>query len=66
MKKVGSFTIISFRDAHAHILSKVWYDNKSSNLQAERLRIVEAAASIIREDNRSSIVETKSYPPASQ
>ncbi|GFY38623.1 hypothetical protein TNIN_288751 [Trichonephila inaurata madagascariensis] len=31
--------------------------------EEERLRIVEAAAAIIREDIRSSIVETKSYPP---
>lgn len=31
--------------------------------EAERLRIVEAAAAIIREDIRTSIVETKSYPP---
>ncbi|GFS91160.1 hypothetical protein TNCV_2214921 [Trichonephila clavipes] len=31
--------------------------------EEERLRIVEAAAAIIREDIRSSVVETKSYPP---
>ncbi|XP_014616400.1 PREDICTED: uncharacterized protein LOC106793738 [Polistes canadensis] len=63
-KKVGAFTIISFRDAH--ILSKAWYENKNLNPQEERLRIVEAAAAIIREDIRSSIVETKSYPPPSK
>ncbi|GFY53622.1 hypothetical protein TNIN_288491 [Trichonephila inaurata madagascariensis] len=34
--------------------------------EEERLRIVEAAAAIIREDIRSSVVETKSYPPPSK
>lgn len=65
-KKVGAFTIISFRDAHTNILSKAWYDGKKLDTEAERLRIVEAAAAIIREDIRSSIVETKSYPPPSK
>lgn len=49
-KKVGAFTIISFRDAHSNILSKAWYDGKKLNPKTERLRIVEAAAAIIRED----------------
>ncbi|GFT27596.1 hypothetical protein TNCV_3569791 [Trichonephila clavipes] len=34
--------------------------------EEERLRIVEAAAAIIREDIRPSVVETKSYPPPSK
>ncbi|GFS29693.1 hypothetical protein TNIN_363071 [Trichonephila inaurata madagascariensis] len=34
--------------------------------EEERLRIVEAAATIIREDIRSSAVETKCYPPPSK
>ncbi|GFW87136.1 hypothetical protein TNCV_5124901 [Trichonephila clavipes] len=33
--------------------------------EEERLRIVKAAAAIIREDIESSVVETKSYPPPS-
>lgn len=65
-KKVGAFTIISFRDAQANILSKAWYESKKIDPEAERLRIVEAAAAIIREDIRTSIVETKSYPPPSK
>ncbi|CAG9782212.1 unnamed protein product [Diatraea saccharalis] len=36
---------------------------KKSTPAEERLRIVEAAAAIIREDIRSSVVETKTYPP---
>ncbi|CAH0555189.1 unnamed protein product [Brassicogethes aeneus] len=65
-KKVGSFTIISFRDAQFNLLSKPWYENTKSTPQEERLRVVEAAAAIIREDIRSSVVETKSYPPPSR
>ncbi|GFY41967.1 uncharacterized protein TNIN_275051 [Trichonephila inaurata madagascariensis] len=34
--------------------------------EEERLRIVEAAAAILRQDIRSSVVETKSYPPPSK
>ncbi|GFY56625.1 SWIM-type domain-containing protein [Trichonephila inaurata madagascariensis] len=63
--KVKSFTIIFFQDAQANILSKAWYDNKKDP-EEELLRIVEAAAAIIREDIRSSVVETKSYPPPSK
>ncbi|CAH2086035.1 unnamed protein product [Euphydryas editha] len=62
-KKIGSFTIISFRDTQLNVLSKAWYENKKSTPVEERLRIVEAAAAIIREDIRSSVVETKTYPP---
>ncbi|GFS56691.1 uncharacterized protein TNIN_84961 [Trichonephila inaurata madagascariensis] len=36
---------------------------KKGDPEEERLRIAEAAAAIIREDIRSSVVETKSYPP---
>ncbi|GFY50417.1 hypothetical protein TNIN_352511 [Trichonephila inaurata madagascariensis] len=49
-------------DTQAKILSKAWYDSKKRDPEEERLRIVEAAASIIREDIRSSVVETKSLP----
>lgn len=64
--KVGSFTIISFRDTQANILSNAWYNNKKSTPEEERMRVVETAAAIIREDIRSAIVETKSYPPPSK
>ncbi|GFX07239.1 uncharacterized protein TNCV_2972161 [Trichonephila clavipes] len=38
----------------------------SRNPEEELLRIVKASAAIIREDIRSSVVETKSYPPPSK
>ena len=49
-----------------NILSKVWFENKKNTSEEERLRVVEAAAAIIREDIRSFIVETGSYPPPSK
>lgn len=51
-KKIGAFTIIYFRDAQVNVLSKAWYENKKSTPAKERLRIVESAAAIIREDIR--------------
>ncbi|GFY67108.1 SWIM-type domain-containing protein [Trichonephila inaurata madagascariensis] len=41
-------------------------DVLTGDLEEERLRIVEAAAAIIRENIQSPIVETKSYPPPSK
>ncbi|GFS98488.1 uncharacterized protein TNCV_3478781 [Trichonephila clavipes] len=41
-------------------------DVLAGNSEEERLRIVEAAAAIIHEDIRSSVIETKSYPPPSK
>lgn len=41
-----------------------WYENKKSNVSEERLRVVEAAAAIIREDIRSVLIDT--YPPVNQ
>ncbi|GFY39353.1 SWIM-type domain-containing protein [Trichonephila inaurata madagascariensis] len=64
--KVKDLTIIFFRDTQVNILSKDWYDNKKGDSEKERLRIVEAAAAIIREDIRSSVVETQSYSPPSK
>ncbi|GFV72337.1 SWIM-type domain-containing protein [Trichonephila clavipes] len=63
--KAKYFTIISFRDTQANKLSKAWYVNKKRDPEEERLRIVKAAAAIIRGHIRSSIVETKCYPPPS-
>lgn len=48
---------------HTNILSKSWYKNKKSTSEEERLRIVGAAAAIVTEDIRASVVETQSYPP---
>ncbi|KAF0716418.1 SWIM-type domain-containing protein [Aphis craccivora] len=45
---------------------KFCYENKKSNVSEERLRVVEAAAAIIREDIRSVLINTDTYPPVNQ
>lgn len=61
--KSKSMTIICFRDTQTNILCKSWYENRKQNPKEERLRIVEAAASIIREDITLFVVNTEFYPP---
>lgn len=62
--KSRNSTIISFTDAQHDILRKEWYEKK--NAEAERLRIVEAAAAIIREDILSVTLKSDYYPPSTR
>lgn len=55
-------TTVCFRGTSKNILTKHWYENRKVNKEEERQRIVEAAAIIIREDIRSQINDTSSYP----
>ncbi|GFY44156.1 uncharacterized protein TNIN_66801 [Trichonephila inaurata madagascariensis] len=57
-----SFNYIKNHDDSQSTLKEL-RDVLTGDPEEERLRIVEAAAAIIREDIRSSVVETKSYPP---
>lgn len=54
--------VICFRNTGYKILTNSWYDSKKSNPQEERLRVIEAAAAIIREDIRSMIYPLDTYP----
>jgi len=64
--KPNKMTIICFRDTQTAILTNAWYENKKLKPAKERLRIVETAAAIIREDICSTIVNTDFYPPPSE
>ncbi|GFY51592.1 hypothetical protein TNIN_452601 [Trichonephila inaurata madagascariensis] len=58
---------IERNDGHIDFLNSSTPENiHTKDPEDERLRIVEATAAIIREDIRSSVVETKSYPPESK
>ena len=46
-------TIVCFKNTDQKICTSRWYDNRSSDPQAERLRVVKAAAEVIREDIRT-------------
>lgn len=62
--KSGSPTIICFRSIEHEVLSKSWYESKLQNEKEERLRILKAAASIIRQDIRSQVCQNDYYPPS--
>ncbi|KAE9522981.1 hypothetical protein AGLY_016612 [Aphis glycines] len=64
--KHAKLTIICFLDTQKKILCESWYENKKSNVSEERLRVVEAAAAIIKEDIRSVLINTDTYPPVNQ
>lgn len=54
--------VISFRNTGHKILSEAFYREKSTDKEAERKRIVMAAAEIILEDIRSQVYEKENYP----
>lgn len=55
-------TVICFRNTGYKVIEKFWSEEKAATQEDERLRIVRAAAAIIREDIRSKVYETSSYP----
>lgn len=50
LTKNTCLTIVCFIDTVYDINLKAWYEKKSCNKQKERLKIIESAAAIIRED----------------
>ena len=57
----GKPPVVCFRDTGFKILNNAWYEQRLQNPEAERLRIVKAAAAIIREDIRSMAFDTDVY-----
>lgn len=56
-------TIVCFRHIGYKLLSEGWYNNKETDPQREKLRIVQLAGDIIKADIRSQVYDTKHYPP---
>ena len=54
-------TIVCFRGSGLKLINK-WYNDRADNEKEEGLRIVEAAASIVREDIRMTVYNTAEYP----
>lgn len=65
-EKLGSSAFICFIDNQHDVLSKAWYEKKKENEMEERLRILKAAAAIVREDIQSIVFDTDNYPPPTQ
>ena len=61
----GKSNIVCFRDMSDTILHDNWYNIKCTDPLEERKRIVETAASIIREDIRLSVYDCDTYPSPS-
>jgi len=54
--------VVCFRDAGNKILTNAWYTNRNTDPKEEKLRIINLAADIIREDIGSSVYYTDYYP----
>jgi hypothetical protein len=62
VERANKPTIVCFRNTGYKILTDAWYAEKEINPAEERMRIVRTAATIILEDIRSQVYETKQYP----
>lgn len=58
--------ILYFRDTNYDMLSKAWYENKGSDPETERFRIIQKAAEIIRQDIHSAVCEVDTYPASTK
>ena len=48
------------------ILSDAWYENRKSDPKAEKLRVIEMAANIIREEITSTVYDVECYPNSNE
>jgi len=58
----GKENVYNFSGSASAALYEKWYDQKKASYSDERMRIVETAAAIIREDIRSKVYSTSHYP----
>ncbi|KAJ0169956.1 hypothetical protein K1T71_014562 [Dendrolimus kikuchii] len=64
-EKSGASTFICLVDNHHDILNQAWYEKKMNKTE-ERLRVLDAAAAIIREDIQTAVFDNCNYPPPSR
>ena len=65
-EKPGKLTFICFVDNYQDILSQAWSDKKNLNEKEERLKILKAAAAIIRDDIQFCAFDNTTCPPPSR
>lgn len=58
----GKSSIVSFRDSAHRILREKWMADRAADNAGENERIIEMAASIIRDDIRTSVFDLNEYP----
>lgn len=54
--------VITFTETAHNILHEEWYSQRKKNMETERLRVVEMAAEIIRQDIRGAPIDLTTYP----
>ena len=60
--KVKKDLVVCFAFVRNKILSEEWYNNKNSDVKAERKRIIDTAAELLLEDITSKYYDTVNYP----
>lgn len=55
-------TVVCFRGSSSKAICELWQSKQTANAKEERLRIVKAAAAIVREDICTMAYNTKEYP----
>jgi hydrogenase maturation factor HypF (carbamoyltransferase family) len=61
-KFIGTRNVITFRDKNHRILKDNWEREAKANVTSEKDRIIDMAASIIRDDTRTATYDTEVYP----
>lgn len=58
----GAQTIVNFKGSAGSVIYDKWYSERKSSAFEEKLRIIQAAADIIRQDIRSVVHQLDEYP----
>ena len=61
-KFIGTRNVITFRDKNHRILKDNWEREAKANVTSEKDRIIDMAASILRDDIRTATYDTEVYP----
>lgn len=60
--QAGKNLILTFKEYAEKILNDQWYNSRKKDEESERIRIITAAAKILREDIRTHVYEMNAYP----
>ncbi|KAB0797138.1 hypothetical protein PPYR_08132 [Photinus pyralis] len=64
--QVGTNLILTFKEYAEKILSDQWYNSRNKDEESECVRIITAAAKILRENIRRQVYEINTYPTNSE
>lgn len=62
-EKPGQLTLVCFLGNYHDIINQAWSEKKKPKGKEERLKVLAAAAAIIREDIQSVAIDNSHYPP---